>query len=103
MTVVVAPEAKLCETVNVNVVEPASPSAWLTSSMDRVGAVSSSVIVCVTFGVSITVDPDGWLFERCTVKVSFPSYVVSPFTSTVTVLVRSLGVPLKLAVPLAAT
>ena len=89
--------------MKVYVVPPASPSVCVTSSIEKEGAASSSVIVCVAFAVSMTVEPEGWLFERWTVKVSSPSYVASPFTNTVTVRVRSLGTPVKLAVPEAAT
>ena len=41
----VFPLAAESETVNVAVVVPALPSATVTSSIDRVGATSSSVIV----------------------------------------------------------
>ena len=65
------------DTVNVAVVVPAFPSARETSSIDRLGAGSSSVIVPAP-DPSAIVAPAG--FDSVTVNDSFTSSTTSPFT-----------------------
>src|SRR5213595_300752 len=75
-------------TVKTYEVVPALPSLCVTSLIEKPGGASSFTIVPVPSALLI-VAPIALL--RCTVKVSFASNVVSPFTSTVIVLVVSLG------------
>ena len=89
-------------TANENVELPTLPSAALTSPIEKDAELSSSMMVCVALGVSITMPVAGCGFEMLTVKVSFVSAVASPLISTVAVFVLSGPVPLKLTVPLAA-
>ena len=102
-TLVVNPVDPVFVTANENVELPAFPSAAVTSPIAKEAELSSSAMVCVAVGVSITTFVEGWGFEMVTVNVSFASAVVSPLISTVAVLVRSDPSPLKVTVPLAAT
>jgi hypothetical protein len=81
-------------TVKVNSVVPLLPSALLTLSIAKVGAASSLSTVPSPWSSAI-VAPDA--FERLTKKISFASKIVSPFTSTVIVLLASPAV--KVSVP----
>src|SRR5439155_1398690 len=76
------------------VVPPVLPSAWLTSSIASVGAVSSFTIVPVPVSF-VMVAPVAPL--SLTVKASLSSKVVSAQTWTVMVLLGSLGA--KVSVP----
>ncbi len=78
-TVVVSPEIADCVTVKTNEVVPLLPSASDTSTMPRVGAVSSFVIVPRP-APSASVALAG--AESVTLKFSLASNSVSPFTTT---------------------
>ena len=93
----VFPLAAESETVNVAVVVPALPSVTVTSSIDRVGDASSSVMVPVPEPSAIVALPG---LDSPTVKVSFASSVTSPFTvmATVAVVAPAAIVRLPLAV-----
>ena len=96
-TVTVFPLTAESETVNVAVVVPALPSATETSSIDRVGAASSSVIVAWP-------DPSAIValagLDRVRVNPSLISSIRSPFTvmATVAVVAPAAIVRLPLAV-----
>ena len=102
-TLVVNPVDPVFVTANENVELPAFPSAAVTSPIANEAELSSSAIVCVAVGVSITTLGRGKGFEMVTVNVSFGSATVSPLISTVAVFVRSDPSPLKATLPLAAT
>ena len=94
-TVTVRPLAALNVTSNDSVaVSPASPSTTLGESIERVGALSSSVIVPVPVAVSI-VAPSA--FESSMATVSSVSSTSSPLT--VTSIVFSVSPAAKVSVP----
>ena len=70
-TLVVNPVDPVFVTANENVELPAFPSAAVTSPMAKEAELSSSAMVCVAVGVSITTFVEGWGFEMVTVNVSF--------------------------------
>ena len=94
--VTVFPLAAESETVNVAVVVPALPSARETSSIERAGAASSSLIVPIPEPSAIVALTG---LDNVTVKVSLFSSTTSPFTvMTIVVLVAPAAI---VAFPLA--
>ncbi len=84
--------------MNVAVVVPALPSATETSSIERVGAASSSVIVPAPEPSAIVALAG---LDSPTVKVSFASSITSPFTVMAIVVVVAPAAIVRL--PLAVT
>ena len=99
LTVTGDAENPLSVTVKMKSVFPPVPSAWITSSIVRVGAVSSSCTVPRPCGSRIT--PFDEAAERLTKNVSSISSVTSPLTSTGNVLDVSPGAKVSPVAPTA--
>ena len=87
LTLVVNAVDPVFVTANENVELPAFPSAAVTSAIANEAELSSSEIVWVELGVSITTFGSGTVSEMPTVKVSLVSAAVSPLIRTVAVFV----------------
>jgi len=90
-TLVVNAVVPVFVTANENVELPTLPSAALTSPIEKDAELSSSMMVCVALGVSITMPVAGCGFEMLTVKVSFVSAVASISTGDPVRWMRTVG------------